>query len=64
MRERKYFVKRLLYFATRMNVYEHNITLKYNFAGNFHNSKQYIESRNKLGGEQGFETNKFSVLNS
>ena len=64
MRERKYFVKRLLHFATRKNVYEHNIPLKYNFAGNLHHSKQYIESRNKLGGEQGFETNKFSVLNS
>ena len=64
MRERKYFVKRLLYFATRMNVYKRNISLKYNFAGNLHHSKQYIESRNKLGGEQGFETNKFSVLNS
>ena len=62
MRERKYFVKRLLYFATRMN--ERNIPLKYNFAGNLHLSKQYNESRNKLGGEQGFETNKFSVLNS
>ena len=63
MRERKYFVKRLLYFAT-MNVYKRNIPLKYNFAGNLHHSKQYIGSRNKLGGEQGFETNKFSVLNS
>lgn len=64
MRERKYFVKRLLNFATTMNVYKRNIPLKYNFAGNLHHSKQYIESRNKLGGEQGFETNKFSVLNS
>ena len=64
MRERKYFVKRLLNFATTMNVYKRNIPLKYNFASNLHHSKQYIESRNKLGGEQGFETNKFSVLNS
>ena len=63
MRERKYFVKRLLYFAT-LNECRRNIPLKYNFAGNLHLSKQYIESRNKLGGEQGFETNKFSVLNS
>ena len=47
-----------------MNVYKRNIPLKYNFAGNLHLSKQYNESRNKLGGEQGFETNKFSVLNS
>ena len=47
-----------------MNVYKRNIPLKYNFAGNLHLSKQYIERRNKLGREQGFETNKFSVLNS